>query len=997
MLLIKDLRLHIDVTNEELGQRRVDTDDELLKTKLRRFSLSRRKVSSSDQYHQQEQLPPTEMMESPTKAAMKREKEQRDLAAAFRVMAATRSPDKEGDNFGAAVTRDDASVSAMKTAKRIEAQVVDIIKEIGDVVVNGEYSQAKHSSSNSGETPPVSSPSSTKGKKSIQQTTPRSDPVFEYFCEKSILTLLVDIAKEKRFDQKKRVTASCFHGVVWSPLVKAQVFQTVSTLLSDVRNHSVLYYLLSQNQVNELINCMLPLNQWTDQALSRMMPAYLDLLRNAASLLSSDPQLFPFLTESLSPSPEQTPEVEKSKIPAFPLFSASLDAATSAYAHSDSAVYGACVDVAVSIMSIPHPPIQGWIGGSSSEQRRLSDHLCNRLLERYRSIANLTTGPVVDPIRSNALTGQLVALTDHLLLINDVFWSGIQGLDVRLSESMLRKVVSIMLNHLVSNGKFLEDVGVIDADVVPEREAFAQTSLMVLSHMFFNVDYVPLQRMLAVALFHPKSTLLWDPTYRQSQQQSPDAYTLVPALNEIVAGKASDDMTRANPFRQEIIKSLRGEHGDWRVIPTALLIENVLKSNAMETKILSQLGLISSVSGGDYTASPIEEAVATYMQDLSHPPSPVFNNALECMGSLSLQLIFQSSICVSDDEKDSPGLRHLMSRSPVWIGLQRTRQFFCKSALDSQSKTGVADIFLDLLDAAISNRYTAHINQDGTATYKCLMSLRGCSSMNSNADVLIRKFRGVTVNDVEYCRLYINMGLHFRSLCKIVDHLFSDAEISSSEPSSPKRSEKRLSLELTELADGLLSSVGGLRAKPSVGNELDLTGRMSFKFSSSFNDDNEGVSLNIPVGKGTVEDGKVETQDLNPFRPTTHLVLVLDPTDICVVKTSTLKLENRGTILSTIPLRSIIAAAADNDWLHVAVRHEDVENLIKNGNMAMKFDSPSTCLIVKQYLDRSREVLRQNLMTKITELFSETSAGGCDETAPHQDDEVPSTASSLTV
>ena len=41
------------------------------------------------------------------------------------------------------------------------------------------------------------------------------------------------------------------------------------------------------------------------------------------------------------------------------------------------------------------------------------------------------------------------------------------------------------------------------------------------------------------------------------------------------------------------------------------------------------------------------------------------------------------------------------------------------------------------------------------------------------------------------------------------------------------------------------------------------------------------------------------------------------------------------------------------------------------GNMALRFESTGTCLIVKQYLERSRQVLRRELMDKVSTLFQE--------------------------
>jgi hypothetical protein len=107
------------------------------------------------------------------------------------------------------------------------------------------------------------------------------------------------------------------------------------------------------------------------------------------------------------------------------------------------------------------------------------------------------------------------------------------------------------------------------------------------------------------------------------------------------------------------------------------------------------------------------------------------------------------------------------------------------------------------------------------------------------------------------------------------------------------------------------------------------------------------------------------------LRPVSHLVLVLDPTDIYVVKPFKRSEVNRGTVLCCIPLLKVIAAAKDGNWLHVAVRHADVGFVIKNGNMALCFDSAGTCLIVRQYIDRGRQLLRCELFEKIKVLFGE--------------------------
>jgi hypothetical protein len=70
-----------------------------------------------------------------------------------------------------------------------------------------------------------------------------------------------------------------------------------------------------------------------------------------------------------------------------------------------------------------------------------------------------------------------------------------------------------------------------------------------------------------------------------------------------------------------------------------------------------------------------------------------------------------------------------------------------------------------------------------------------------------------------------------------------------------------------------------------------------------------------------------------------------------------------------VSLQSIIAFASDAEWLHVAVRNtSDVGFLIRNGNLALHFESVGTCLIVQQFLERSQAGLRHDLKSKIYEL-----------------------------
>ena len=883
-----------------------------------------------------------------------------DLATAFRILSATKSPDKEGEGGGAVAIRDDSSVCGIQQAKKLENRVTELIATIGEIVVNGGNNNNNRDNRDHRGGNNQNRHGGALSSSSSFQNDVKTDPVFEYFSEKCILKLFVDIAKEVRQGTTSRSessSSSSVHGVVWSGPVKAQVYQTVSLLISNVRDQSIVYYLLSNNYINELIQCMLPLQQWTEPAMSKMVPAYVDLLKNLTLQLADEPHLFPFLTLEMNVAADSSDDkiedsVTKNNVE-FPLFSAALETATSYFAQSDSQIYATCLSIIINLMHLPHPPIQTWICQSSCSQRILADHLCQRLHDRYQRMTNLTRGPVVDGSRNKSIASQLVSLKDEMGMVHEIFWSGVRGMDVRLCESLLQRVVSVLLKSLsqtTTTRPFLI-VGLIDADVIPESEALAQVSTIFFSCMFSNLAYVPFQRMLAVALFHPNSTPIWS-TFEPNQYiDSPEAYLFMPALSDIV-NKVESKETCPNPHRQEILKTLQGNYGDWRTAAAACLLQSILKSDAIDTDALTMLEIIS----GDESKS-IEHSIATFLTK-SHNPTAVTSKALECMGHLSLLLLYHHlRISIQDQEGEGEGndikkqIERSLSKSPVWNALVKVCAHFCKKAMEFRKINGVSDIFLDLTEAAIKNRYTARYNESGSATFTCLLSRRGCIKNTLDANLLVRNFRGVSANDVESTRFYINMSLHFRSLCKVVDRLCfafeMDAKISSA---SNKKRVQNINLDFVDEADELTKAIGGLSDKPEDCADLDLTGRMFFRFQSA-------------------------------LKPVEALILVLDPTDIFIVKPVVKNMEeNRGTVMCGISLRNIIGAAADGSWLHVAVRNSDAGFLIKNGNMALQFESPGTCLIVKQYLDRSREVLRQNLLTKIPDLLQSpkvSSDGSC--------------------
>ena len=139
---------------------------------------------------------------------------------------------------------------------------------------------------------------------------------------------------------------------------------------------------------------------------------------------------------------------------------------------------------------------------------------------------------------------------------------------------------------------------------------------------------------------------------------------------------------------------------------------------------------------------------------------------------------------------------------------------------------------------------------------------------------------------------------------------------------SNTRKTKPAELKLTDEADSQIRMIGGLKDTPLEGSDLDLTGRMTFACRPAPSSPSKG-------GFSQTERNGIALGFRNN---NSRLMLVLDPTNMNVVKPAVGQMEdNRGTILCSISLQSVIGAAADNEWLHVAVRRGDVTSLIKNG------------------------------------------------------------------
>ncbi|GMI20194.1 hypothetical protein TeGR_g1466 [Tetraparma gracilis] len=275
--------------------------------------------------------------------------------------------------------------AALKAAGGLEGRAVELLRRLGEIVVYGEQNAA-------------------------------AAALFDYFCEKNMLALLVDVARGEGEGA----------GVARSVLVKAQVVQTVSILVQNVRNETSLYYLLSNNYVNELV--AIPLQGYTDAALDEFMPTYISFLKALALRLSSSPTLFQFFVDELSGS-------------TFPLFTAAVAAASSPYARTDSFVRLTALNIVVNVCKIKHDAIRRVIADSVSSQRELLGTLTGRFDEQAAVLRKLTAGASTDEARSDSTASAIEELQDQLYFINDLLQCGVRPLNVRLCEWLLRRCI----------------------------------------------------------------------------------------------------------------------------------------------------------------------------------------------------------------------------------------------------------------------------------------------------------------------------------------------------------------------------------------------------------------------------------------------------------------------------------------------------------------------------------------------------------------------------
>ena len=629
----------------------------------------------------------------------------------------------------------------------------------------------------------------------------------------------------------------------------------------------------------------------------------------------------------------------------FPLFSATLETGTSSYAESNSFVHATCLNLIVDLIAIPDPEIQKWVKEEAQqEQIFLAYHLSELLLRRYSRMVNLTHGPVVDAIRSDALAGQMDGLNDQMDILNDVFDCNIRGLTIRLCEAILGRVIAKIWQDLEngysythsiasSHGQLFMGVGLLDADVIPERDAMAQVGAIFLSVFFTRLRYKPLVRMLAIALLHPRTTTLW--SKHEPNDQIPslqlEEYKFMPALHEIAEGTTKEGDSIENIFRSLILETLEGEYGEWRTVSAAIFLESVLRYADLdqETLVLLQIFPLRE------SFRSFDSSIDAFLTRDHMKHSEISTVALECVTSLAMHYVqrgisFEMERRAKDNSwnESERSMSDIMS-SHVYKAILKARGIFCSRIVKTRSFIGSDAVFLEIMEAAVIGLYkpitmlsqptSRNARRATKRFYAYQLSQHGSRCHGGKAECLIRRQRAQKLTDTETFRWNIQMALHLRAVSRVLERLFQETL------SSEKKNGSCPKLALLDKADELGSLFSTMESRPSIGSPIELRGLTTFVFTSgvagTVRDDPTVKDLRrIAEGMGLQPLSKPIAVFLQPY------LLIVRPEE----SKKSVHVGTRGTILCCIPLLHIIGAAVDEDWLHVAVRHDNVTSLSKS-------------------------------------------------------------------
>lgn len=486
------------------------------------------------------------------------------LARAWRHLEATKGLASEAEE---GKEDDVVDPDTLMVAKRMELRVVNIINRLGDFIIFGDLQDNMTFGSSSSRTFHNPRVMGTKQKK----RTHIQEAIFGYFCDKNMLSFLVDIVKTKSLSKNEPPEGILFHEVVCTPLIKTAILEILTLLVSNVgtSDPKSLYYLLSNNHLNEMISSLVPLHQFKEKATQQILPTLTTFLQTLVQQLDASPDLFPFYCDDTGSS---------NTLPSFSLWYAAVEIATCPQLVFGSSSQTKSMELILSICQNSNADIRRVLSEAYMEQNLLLSYLCQEGEFIYNQLCDFMENGECDQLEA-----ELDRLDSLLKFVNDLAWCSIRSWNVRLCELWIQTIIfhtllpSLCIPMYTSNTDENDSgdadscfIGVdIDTeDSTSQKETSseevslphirAKASLLFLVELYKVMDYDPLLKMVAVSLLHPYSPLLKN---LEEMSNAGREYVYTPALNAIaqndymvIEGPNKDFVDERNSERNAVME-----------------------------------------------------------------------------------------------------------------------------------------------------------------------------------------------------------------------------------------------------------------------------------------------------------------------------------------------------------------------------------------------------------------------------------------------------------
>jgi hypothetical protein len=263
-----------------------------------------------------------------------------------------------------------------------------------------------------------------------------NDQFFEFFCEKNMLSLLMLICKQD------------------SKTVQVQIIQTVSIMVQNIGNETALYYLLSNNHINELISYPY------DFEMEELRDWYASFLKTLSLRLNESTIQFFFN--------ERTQK--------FPLYLRALNFVH----HREGMVRIAMRTLTLNVYKVPDAPMRKFI--LNPENIKYFDTLISTLLDQC--LNQLVPMIKRSTVKNNGrLEEKINELVDFFYYLGDILGAGIPELSVKLTEQLLNYLVRpLMADGILKMGPIVQACDGMDEGLPVNLSLYLLTQIMIVTH-----------------------------------------------------------------------------------------------------------------------------------------------------------------------------------------------------------------------------------------------------------------------------------------------------------------------------------------------------------------------------------------------------------------------------------------------------------------------------------------------------------------------------------